>query len=104
MKDPSANQEHLAAPLKIRLEQTPPTGLVESLTVEFASFVRGTDELQLFARDAASSARAGRRSALRAAVREIKTRFRQSKLYHVVEIHPWSRLPERRYALIDYDP
>jgi hypothetical protein len=104
LKCPSADRNHIAAPLKARLEQAPPTTAVETLAVEFTAFVRGTDELQLFARDAASSARAGRRQALRAAVREIKNRFRRSSLYQVVEVHPQSRLPERRYALIDYDP
>ncbi len=104
LKCPSADRNHIAAPLKTRLEQASPTTAVETLAVEFTAFVRGTDELQLFARDAASSARAGRRRALRAAVREIKNRFRHCSLCQVVEVQPQSRLPERRYALIDYDP
>jgi DNA polymerase-4/protein ImuB len=104
LKEPSADRQHIAAPLRVRLEQIPPTGAIEDLTVEFVSFARGTTELQLFARDANSAARAGRRRALRYAVREIKLRVRRSSLYQVVEVHPWSRIPERRYALIDYDP
>ncbi len=104
LKDPSADQDRIAAPLKTRLEQAPPTGAVERLGVEFTAFAPGTTELQLFARDADSAARAGRRTALRAAVHEIKTRLKRSMLHHVIEVHPWSRLPERRYALIDYEP
>ena len=104
LKDPSANRDHITAPLKVKLEHTPPVGAVETLTVEFTLFARGTDELQLFARDAASSARAGRQRALRTAVREIKARYRHTGLYQVVEVQPHSRLLERRYALIDYDP
>jgi nucleotidyltransferase/DNA polymerase involved in DNA repair len=104
LKDPSADQHRLAAPLKMRLEQAPPTGAVERLAVEFTAFAPGTSELQLFARDAQSAARAGRHKALRAAVHEIKARLKRSTLYHVIEVHPWSRLPERRYALIDYEP
>ena len=104
LKDPSADQHRLAAPLKMRLEQAPPAGAVERLAVEFTAFAPGTSELQLFARDAESAARAGRRKALHAAVHEIKTRLKRSTLYHVIEVHPWSRLPERRYALIDYEP
>jgi DNA polymerase-4/protein ImuB len=104
LKDPSANSDHIAAPLKVKLAHTPPVGAVETLTVEFTLFARGTDELQLFARDAASSARAGRQRALRAAVREIKARYRHTGLYQVVEVQPRSRILERRYALIDYDP
>jgi hypothetical protein len=68
LKDPSADRERIAAPLRARLETSPPVGAVDHLAVEFTEFARGTDELQLFARDAQSSARAGRRCALRAAV------------------------------------
>jgi len=77
---------------------------VERLVVEFTAFVPGTAELQLFARDAQAAARAGRRHALRSAAQEIKLRLKRSLLYHVIEVQPWSRLPERRYALIDYEP
>jgi hypothetical protein len=77
---------------------------VERLTVEFTGFAPGTQELQLFARDAQAAARAGRRRALRAAAQEIRARLRRPVLYHVIEIEPWSRLRERRYALIDFDP
>jgi DNA polymerase-4/protein ImuB len=104
LKDPSADQHRIAAPLKTRLEQAPPTGAVERLAVEFTAFAPGIAELQLFARDAQSAARTGRRTALRAAVQEIKTRLKRPLLHHVIEVHPWSRLPERRYALIDYEP
>lgn len=103
LKTPAAERDNIAAPLKTRLEQVALNGAVETLAIEFTDFVRGTDDLQLFARDAASSARAGRQRALRRAVREIKSRF-TSSLYHVIEVHPQSRIPERRYALIDYEP
>ena len=54
--------------------------------------------------DAAAAARTGQRRALRWAAHEIKTRLKQSMLHHIIEVHPWSRIPERRYALIDFDP
>jgi len=31
-------------------------------------------------------------------------RVTRAGVYDVVEVQPWSRLPERRYALIDYEP
>jgi DNA polymerase-4/protein ImuB len=37
------------------------------------------------------------------AIRQLKQRYGDSPLYRVVEIEPWSRIPERRYALINYD-
>jgi DNA polymerase-4/protein ImuB len=104
LKDPSAELERLAAPLKTQLERSPPPGAVERLVVEFTAFAPGTAELQLFARDASAAARSGRRRALRSAAQEIKLRIKRPMLYHVIEVQPWSRLPERRYALIDFEP
>src|SRR3989441_10382049 len=106
LKDPTADGERIAAPLKTRLEQSPPTGAVERLVLEFTAFAPGTTELQLFARDAQAAARAGQQRALQSAAREIRMRVKggRANLYHVIEVQPWSRLPERRYALIDYEP
>ena len=104
LKDPTADAERIAAPLRTRLEQSPPTGAVERLVLEFTAFAPGTAELQLFARDAGAAARAGQQRALQSAAREIRMRLPRSCLYHVIEVQPWSRLPERRYALIDFEP
>jgi nucleotidyltransferase/DNA polymerase involved in DNA repair len=104
LKDPTADSGRIAAPLKTRLEQSPPTGGVERLVLEFTAFAPGTSELQLFARDAQAAARAGQQRALQSAAREIRMRVKRSSLYHIIEVQPWSRLPERRYALIDYEP
>jgi len=104
LKDPTAEPARIAAPLKTRLEHSPPTGGVERLVLEFTAFAPGTTELQLFARDAQAAARAGQQRALRHAAREVRMRVRRANLYHVIEVQPWSRLPERRYALIDYEP
>ena len=104
LKDPTADSARIAAPLRTRLEQSPPTGGVERLVLEFTAFAPGTSELQLFARDAQAAARAGQQRALQSAAREIRMRVKRSSLYHIIEVQPWSRLPERRYALIDYEP
>jgi DNA polymerase-4/protein ImuB len=104
LKDPTADGARIAAPLKTRLEQSPPTGGVERLVLEFTAFAPGTSELQLFARDAQAAARAGQQRALQHAAREVRMRVQRACLYHVIEVQPWSRLPERRYALIDYEP
>jgi DNA polymerase-4/protein ImuB len=104
LKDPTATLDRLLALLRVRIEQTPLTGAVEKLTVLFTDFAPGTTELQLFARDAGAESRARRRDALRTAAHEIRLRFRRPFLQHVIEVQPWSRLPERRYALIDFEP
>ena len=106
-KEPTADAGRIAAPLKTRLEQSPPVGGVERLVLEFTGFAPGTTELQLFARDAQAAARVGQQRALRSAAREIRMRVKGEGgqvLYHIIEVQPWSRLPERRYALIDYEP
>jgi DNA polymerase-4/protein ImuB len=41
---------------------------------------------------------------LAAAARQLKARYGRPVLGKVMEVEPWSRLPERRFALIDYDP
>jgi DNA polymerase-4/protein ImuB len=104
LKEPTAEAARIAAPLMTRLEQSPPTGGVERLVLEFTAFAPGTTELQLFARDAQAAARAGQQRALRHAAREVRMRVKRANLFHVIEVQPWSRLPERRYALIDYEP
>jgi len=104
LKEPTADAGRIIAPLKIRLDQSPPTGAVARLVLEFTGFAPGTTELQLFARDAQAAARAGQQRALRSAAREIRLRVKRAALYHIIEVQPWSRLPERRYALIDFEP
>ena len=104
LKDPTADGARIAAPLRTRLEQAPPAGAVTRLVLELTAFAPGTTELQLFARDAVAAARAGQRRALESAAREIQQRLKRSCLFHVIEVQPWSRLPERRYALIDFEP
>lgn len=37
-------------------------------------------------------------------IRQLKSRYGSSPIARVVEVEPWSRIPERRMALIDYDP
>ena len=37
-------------------------------------------------------------------VRHLKVRFGHSPIARVVDVEPWHRLPERRHALLEYDP
>lgn len=103
LKTPTANHHDLMEVVRMRVGQSPPAGGIVHIKVALLEFSPGTTELQLFARDEASAARAGRRKALRWATKEIQTRLHRSLLYHIVEVNPCSRIPERRYALIDYE-
>jgi DNA polymerase-4/protein ImuB len=42
--------------------------------------------------------------ALKEAVQELTLKLGHSPLYRVVEVEPWSRIPERRHALLALDP
>jgi nucleotidyltransferase/DNA polymerase involved in DNA repair len=112
LREPAAKREALAFPLRQRILLSPPPRAVETLFVELFDF--GTPVLQgdLFQRqeeggrtthDAPLSA--GRISrALREAVRELTLKLGHSPLYRVVEVDPWSRIPERRHALLGIEP
>ncbi len=41
---------------------------------------------------------------LKDALAAVKARYGTTGLFRIVEVEPWSRIPERRYALIDFDP
>jgi DNA polymerase-4/protein ImuB len=104
LREPAAEVAKLMNPVAARLVALPPPAPVIRLTLRFTSLIAGTVALQLFARDASAAARAGRRHALRTAAEELRLRFGRPLLARVVEVQAWSRLPERRYALIDFDP
>jgi DNA polymerase-4/protein ImuB len=74
-------------------------GPVEELTIELSGITeeRGR-QATLFAE------RAGMRQELGEAVRQLRARWGRPLVSQVVEVEPWSRLPERRHALIDYEP
>lgn len=112
LREPTARREALAFPLRARMALAPPTRAVEALSVEFFRFGPPGSQAALFERkDAAGRAEEGRElsdgevpHALRDAVRELKLRLGHSPLYRVVEVDPLSRIPERRHALLSFDP
>jgi DNA polymerase-4/protein ImuB len=111
-REPTADRERLAFLLRSRLQLTPPPRAVESLALELMRFGPPASQEDLFGRDEESGREAGGRtlgdgvvpSSLRRAVRELKLRLGHSPLYRVVELDPWSRIPERRHALLSFDP
>jgi DNA polymerase-4/protein ImuB len=42
--------------------------------------------------------------ALDTALEQLRTRFGRPLIMKIVGVEPWSRLPERQYALIDFAP
>jgi nucleotidyltransferase/DNA polymerase involved in DNA repair len=84
---------------KSALANTTLPGPVEELTIELSGITeeRGR-QATLFAE------KAGLRQQLGETVRQLRARWGRPFVSRVVEVEPWSRLPERRHALIDYEP
>jgi hypothetical protein len=112
LREPITKREALAFSLRQRILLSPPPRAVKTLFIEFFDF--GTPVLQndLFGRQeeggraTQDSPLAARRisRALREAVRELTLKLGHSPLYRVVEVDPWSRIPERRHALLGIEP
>jgi len=98
-REATADREQMLFILKSVLRATPPPGAVEELVLELSGLTQEVGkQAGLFVE------KGRRRRQLVEAVRQLRARFGQSPLYQVVEVEPWSRIPERRLALIDYDP
>jgi DNA polymerase-4/protein ImuB len=50
------------------------------------------------------NARSTMRGRLEEGLRQLKARYGYCPVGRVVEVEPWNRIPERRLALIDFDP
>jgi DNA polymerase-4/protein ImuB len=112
LREPTARTEAIAFPLRSRMSISPPSRAVERLTVEFFQFGPASSQVDFFDR----TEEGGRElcgtemeegeipASLREAVRELKLKLGYSPLYRVVEVDPWSRIPERRHALLNFEP
>jgi protein ImuB len=112
LREPCAQRERIAFPLRSRMTLSPPPRALESLLLECFDFGPPATQNGLFDRSEASGRDEGGRSlsegelpaALREAVRELRLKIGYSPLYRVVELDPWSRIPERRHALLPFEP
>jgi len=112
LREPSAQRETLAFVLRSRIALSPPAGAVERLVLELTQFGPASSQDELFSRNEQGGREAGGHGftegevpvSLKDAVKELKLRLGYSPLYLVVEVDPWSRIPERRHALLSFDP
>jgi DNA polymerase-4/protein ImuB len=99
-REPLGDEAAIVFVLRKLIEPLQLTGPVEAMTLEFVGFTGETGKQRslLFAEQAR------RRAQLIAALHQLKAQFGgESHVARMVEVEPWSRIPERRYALIDYD-
>ncbi|MCK5650177.1 MAG: hypothetical protein KAJ42_02315 [Gemmatimonadetes bacterium] len=110
LREPTAERGKIALPLRSRIASSPPPRAVNTLVVELFQFGPSATQDSLFDRkeegvrevDATPSLDAS--PSLQEAVKELRLKLGHSPLYRVVEVDPWSRIPERRHALLSFDP
>ena len=98
LREPGGRQRVIAA-LGYRLQAATLPGPVETMTLALSGLIGAAGRQELLP---GFHARRPRR--LTEASRQLKQRYGTSALYRAVEVEPWSRLPERRQALLPYDP
>jgi nucleotidyltransferase/DNA polymerase involved in DNA repair len=112
LRSPTSERAALAFNLRSRMALSPPPRAVETLVVELFHFGPATEQRSLFDRKEEGARSAGGAGlaegevppTLKEAVKELKLRLGHSPLYRVVEVDPWSRIPERRHALMRFEP
>jgi DNA polymerase-4/protein ImuB len=99
LREPTGDRDRLWIVLQSFIEYSEFPGLISELELELAGLTsEQARQTGLFIDHAR------RREQLDEMVRQLKARFGRSPMTQVVEVEPWSRLPERRFALMDYDP
>lgn len=112
LREPTAQPRKIASPLRGKMTISPPPRAVETLLLELTRFGAPSAQTGLFERREEGGQREGGRTlsngevpaSIKDAIRELKLRLGHSPLYRVVEVDPWSRIPERRHALLSFDP
>ena len=98
MKEPYGPQMLLRA-LELRLQSLELPGPVEAIAMQFSGIVNSVAHqgmLPLFQPRHAQP--------VTEAVNQLRHRYGSNPVYRVVEVEPWSRIPERRHALMAYEP
>jgi len=112
LREPTSRLEAVAFPLRSRMSISPPSRAVEGLILEVFQFGPSSHQSSLFDRRDEAGREAGGLGlaegavppSLKEAVKELRLKLGHSPLYRVVEVDPWSRIPERRHALMSFDP
>jgi len=106
LREPSGEKERLVFVLRSRMGLSPPPRALTGLALELTDFGAPAAQSDLFE----ANVERGRTLAdgkvppsLKEAVRELRLRLGDSPLYRVVELDPWSRIPERRHALLRFE-
>lgn len=99
LKEPSSDREYCWRVLRTILERAQYPAPVGALSLELLELSQESGKQTLL-----FPGRIRHRARLDEMMRQLKTRYGTPPMKRVVEVEPWSRIPERRYALMDYDP
>jgi nucleotidyltransferase/DNA polymerase involved in DNA repair len=97
-REASADREQMLCVLKSAIEGAPLTAPIEELAIELSGFAQEMGKQQGF-----FSSNGRQRRQVAESIRQLKARYGRSPVLQILEVEPWSRIPERRHALIDYD-
>lgn len=92
-------RDRLIETLRHRLQAMELPGPAEFLSLELIGIVHEVARQEMI-----PSLRSRNERPVAEAAQQLKHRYGSSPLFHVAEVEPWSRIPERRHALISYDP
>ena len=99
LKEPTGDRARLWTTIRPELEGAEYPGPVAELSLELGGLTAESGrQAGLFIEQTR------RREQLEEMARHLKLRYGQSPLMRMVAVEPWSRIPERRHALLDYDP
>ncbi len=98
-RSPIGSRAHAFPLVGTALEGRPPPGPLEDLRLTLSALTGEGGRQESLFRDVR------RQQNLEEAVRQLRERLGvQPPIYHVREVEPWSRMPERRQALVPFAP
>jgi DNA polymerase-4/protein ImuB len=98
-KEPLSDRTQAFTVITHALQNIPPPGPLEELRLTLTSLTGEGGRQESLFRDVR------RQENLKEALRQLRARLGgQAPIYHIREVEPWSRLPERRQALVPFSP
>lgn len=100
LREPTGDRDRLWQTVRPLLEYAEYPGAIADLELELSGLTAESGRQPSLL----DTERVRRREQMDEMVRHLKLRYGESPLAHAVEVERWSRVPERRWALMDYDP
>jgi DNA polymerase-4/protein ImuB len=94
------NARRLARGIALRLESIEIPGVILALSLELTGITNSVARQEMLL----AEWRPRRPQPLVEAIRQLKQRYGVSPIYRITEVEPWSRIPERRHALVSFEP